>query len=292
MNKICIGLPTYEGTNGGIKAKRDAIAIAQTNGFKLFELSSFANNIHIKDFLPITELANLWRLRKIKNCIVFIQHPFPLFAFEVMYKKLCKQNKVILLSHDLEYIRFGATKQKKHYIDVFNNVSCIISLNAKYTQILKIDGVITPIVNLGIWDYLIPTDIRISKKSLTSMASVCFVGNLGKSKFINAWIDLSRNYTIDLIGSTDKEFHKSATCNYLGVFDSDEVQIKIPSAFGLVWDGDSIDNCEMRGGDLEGILKSIILTNSLFIWRQVFLYLCGKILPWPILSKKTMLDSQ
>lgn len=245
MNKICIGLPTYEGTSGGIKAKRDAIAIAQTNGFKLFELSSFANNIHIKDFLPITELANLWRLRKIKNCIVFIQHPFPLFAFEVMYKKLCKQNKVILLSHDLEYIRFGAEKQKKHYIDVFNNVSCIISHNKKYSEQLKADGVTTTIIELGIFDYIAKI---FTKKKTQDLASICFVGNLGKSKFINNWIDLPRNYTIDLIGSTDKEFHKNATCNYLGVFDSDEVPIKIPSAFGLVWDGDSIDNCEMGGG--------------------------------------------
>ena len=248
MNKICIGLPTYEGTTGGIKAKRDAISIAQRNGFELFELSSFANKIHIKDFLPITELANLWRLRKIKNCIVFIQHPFPLFAFEVMYKKLCKQNRVILLSHDLEYIRFGAQKQKKHYINIFNSVCCIISLNKKYTQVLKDDGVVTPIVNLGIWDYKLASTDGIKHKSFSKPLSVCFVGNLRKSKFINNWIDHPRNYTIDLIGNTDKEFHKSTTCNYLGVFDSDEVPIKIPSAFGLVWDGDSIDNCEMGGG--------------------------------------------
>ena len=287
MKRICIGLPTYEGTNGGIKAKRDAIAIAQKNGFELFELSSFANKIHIKDFLPITELANLWRLRKIKNSIVFIQHPFPLFAFEITYRKLCKYNKVILLSHDLEYIRFNAKNQKQHYVDVFNSISCIISLNRRYTEQLRCDGVASPMIDLGIWDYL----TSIPNMPITYSPRVCFVGNLGKSEFINDWIDLPRSYTIDLIGPTDKQYHTSDTCHYLGVFSGDEVPRKIPSSFGLVWDGKSVSDCDGGGGEnLENILKSTILISSLCIWLRAFLFSSGQVLLWQTLSRKTKWD--
>lgn len=276
MEKKCIGVVRFDGEHGGKKARNDSIAIALQEGFVLVPLSDISFDIRIKDFLPLTEIANFNRIFEIKDSIVFVQHPFPLFDFDVLFSRLCKRNKVIVLSHDLGYVRYGKSGRSKQYcIDLYNKASCIISLNEKYTQVLKGDGVACPIVELGMWDYLIPPEVECQRRVFRKPLSVCFAGNLYKSQFIEEWVKTQRCYSIDIIGPLDTGIMLDS-CNYFGEYSSEEVPKKISSHFGLVWDGFSIDDCSTGGGmgkylrinNPHKLSLYIAAGVPVFVWKQ------------------------
>lgn len=246
MEKLCIDFEQHNGRSGGTKARTDALEIARNADFTLVPLSDFAINLKVGYCSPLTELFNLEKLLEVKNSILLLQHPFPLYCFETLFKTITKHNKVILLSHDIEYIRFNFTeKRKQQYINIYNHCSCIISHNKKYTEAMRSGGVTVPIVELGMFDYLYPSPICNHSNDKYS-ASICFVGNLWKSYFLNQWINTKHSYSIDIIGPKGKK-EINGYCNYIGSFPSEVVPKMISSNFGLIWDGSSLNTCDDGG---------------------------------------------
>lgn len=244
MKKVCIGINPYGGFNGGTKARKDAVSIVcNMLGYELLPLSCPGEKLRIINFHPFLELFNFHRLNCLKDSIVFIQHPFPLAVMDFCIKSIVRNNKTILLSHDLDFLRDGRPP-KKSEIDMFNSVSCIIAHNRKYKEYLMEIGVTTPIIELGIFDYLIEKPKNIPEHNFTR--TISFVGNLDKSEFLKVFKNSNRTFDIELIGPTN-EFHIksdiSSSCFYGGVFPPDEVPFHITGSFGLIWDGDSIDSC-------------------------------------------------
>ena len=169
----------------------------------------------------------------------------------LLFKTITKYNKVILLSHDIEYIRFNFSEMhKRQYINEYNRCSCIISHNTKYTEVMRADGVTVPIVELEMFDYLYPSPICNHLNDDFS-ASICFVGNLEKSMFLDQWISTKHSYSIDLIGPGRGG---GGFCNYIGSFPGDIVPKHISSNFGLVWDGESLEDCD-KGGNFGQYLR-------------------------------------
>ena len=242
------------------KAKSDiSRTISSLNGYKLIPLSCKGEKMHISNFHFILEIVNLFRYLRIKDSIILVQHPFQLGILNLGCLNIVakRRNKIIILSHDLNSIRYGGMKYRRNEIKQFKAASCIISHNEKYTEALREMGIKVPIVNLGVFDYYL--DNSCEKLLLRKFSkSVSFVGNLEKSAFIEDWLQLSRCYDIELIGSCSDEkktrFTVVEKCVYKGVFSPEEVPFKISGSFGLVWDGYSVDACD-KGGKMGEYLK-------------------------------------
>lgn len=247
IRKICIGTPIYNDPVGGEKARIDSINIASTmNDYQVVPISCIGEKLQIKDFRPILELHSFSTLSRIKNSLVFIQHPFPLWSMNFTYDNLAKHNKIILLSHDLDFLRSENAEKSAKIVEIYNKASCLISLNKHYTEFLRQIGVTIPIVELGIWCYLYPNEIMPSFDYCFSK-KISFVGNLTKSEFLTQFVRTKRSYTIELIGrctpSQQEQFSNNESCEYKGVYSSDDVPFQISGSFGLIWDGPSLDYC-------------------------------------------------
>jgi hypothetical protein len=109
------------------------------------------------------------------------------------------------------------------------------------------------IVCLDLFDYLHDSNKQISEKSFSN--SIFIAGNLKKGHYI---LDLNavEKCKFELYGiKGDMEFSGLKNAEYKGILPSDEIIYKLTGDYGLIWDGDSIDNCS-------GIYGQYLLINN------------------------------
>ena len=151
---------------------------------------------------------------------------------------------------------------------------CVISLNASMTALLRESGLKTPIVDLGIWDYLIEENLAASLER--GMGEVAFAGNLAKAPFISQLAQVAGvKFLLYGEGAADLDAALKPACvEWRGAFSTDEVPAKIAGGWGLVWDGDSVDTC---GGVYGEYLKYntphktslyIVAERPVIVWRE------------------------
>ena len=250
MEKICLGICDPNKPHAGSKAQQDAIKIVTDKcKYTYLPFECKGDDFLIGSIRPLLEFHVYKNIRKIKDSIVFINHPFTLVA--IIHEgggNLAKRNSVILLSHDIDFLR-GRKNNRASTIKELQNATCIIVHNEKYAEFLVKEGITTPTVPLHIFDYLLPDIQKLPPKTLTRKIS--FVGNLTKSAFIQSWIQQKKTYSIELIGLCNKELEKqiNASSSYKGVFPPNEVPFHISGSFGLVWDGDSTESCKGHLGE-------------------------------------------
>ena len=116
----------------------------------------------------------------------------------------------------------------------FNSFNYIIAHNQSMIKWLKDNGVTSPIISLEIFDYLYcGPSVNLNKRE------VVFAGNLQKSTFLKMMNP--SNYSLNLFGN---EFvSESKNVHYFGSFHPDKLIENLKGGFGLVWDGDSLDEC-------------------------------------------------
>ena len=258
MDKICIAPRSLPFITGGEKAKDDSsIIVSSLNGYRLQPVSCILSNFHIYNFYPFIEIINFFRYFRIKNSIVFIQHPFSLGILNGgCLRIVARRNKIIILSHDLNSLRWNSKKWLKRERQQLKVAACIISLNKRYTEELRSLDLKMPIVELGVWDYLLPSCFTPKIHSFSK--TVSFVGNLEKSEFIASWASGSHSYVIELIGNCSEKQKQEICANknimYKGKFTPNEVPLQLTGAFGLIWDGYSVESCD-NGGEYGKYLK-------------------------------------
>lgn len=101
------------------------------------------------------------------------------------------------------------------------------------------------IICLNLFDYLVsdpsePSDPHFAKR-------ITVAGNLSPQKagYIYRLMDTpDKNYSIDLYGSNWNGPKQKNGVEHHGSFQAEELARYIDSGFGLVWDGDSIEECE------------------------------------------------
>ena len=164
---------------------------------------------------------------------------------------------IIILGESLGRIALEALDTPKNIIDTSTLYLRIYFLSTPASllfsfssAVMRADGVTVPIVELEMFDYLYPSPICNHLNDDFS-ASICFVGNLEKSRFLDQWISTKHSYSIDLIGPGRRG---GGFCNYIGSFPGDIVPKHISSNFGLVWDGESLEDCD-KGGNFGQYLR-------------------------------------
>lgn len=146
--------------------------------------------------------------------------------------------KLFFIVHDVESLRLTLDdNSKKIETNLLNEADGLIIHNNKMKRYLLDKGVTTKMVNLGIFDYLNSSDARVDRKF---SKSVCYAGNLKKSKFLNHLT--FKNITLDVYGVNPAKNYGEGV-EYKGVFSPEELPKQLNESFGLVWDGDSPETC-------------------------------------------------
>lgn len=185
--------------------------------------------------------------------VLVVQYP-PIagcFSFGHALRRYGKAKHVILLLHDIESLRGGSESDfvekmyrlvaKKEEGIALRSAWKVISHNRFMNHcIAEVFGLpASKIVSLGLFDYLIPDDIKTKDFSLEK--PIAIAGNLSKKKA--GYIEcLPREVTFNLYGP-NYPMYKAPNLNYYGSFDSSDLPNVIEGSFGLVWDGPSADSC-------------------------------------------------
>ena len=177
---------------------------------------------------------------------------------------------MIFLVHDIDGWR--SSSKSDEWKRILNHAEALIVHNQKMLERLRMEGVMHPyMVNLELFDYL--TDAQISVKSFQK--SVVFAGNLGKSQFLQSWMECVRNYDIDLYGVGLKSRSSlPGRVRYHGGYAPEVLPCAIDGGFGLVWDGGSIDTCSgvmggyMRWNNPHKLSLYIATGIPVIVWKE------------------------
>ncbi len=235
------------------KAKIDCEDILKHNSFKNIGLPrTIIPNSVISFILTLTgTIIGILRIKK--DSTICIQYPLKkYYHFIVIIAKL-KKCKIITIIHDLRSSRKRKISIKEE-ISLFNKNNLIISHNHKMTKWLCDNGLKTQIKNLEIFDYLGSNKQIDRNYPLNKVFEIVYAGVLAQSK--NGFIyDLaaldSSNFCFNLYGvGVDKNKLKlNSNLNYRGSFTADKIIDELKGHFGLVWDGDSYNECSGNFGN-------------------------------------------
>lgn len=221
--------------NAGNKARKDCISIFNQSGFEKVEFVD--KNNKIKNMISIIKI-----MRQIpKNEKLYVQYPF-ISKINWLLPYMCKKCKIVILIHDIDELRYLSNPKKiKNKISVLNEAEGIISQTPEMTDFLILNGIPkVKLFTLNLFDYLInwSNHDHYKDKSL-----LCFSGDLGKSKFIYKIPADINKYGFNLYGIGLDKHKLSKDIVYKGSFSPDQIPFELEGKYGLVWDGEEINNC-------------------------------------------------
>lgn len=184
--------------------------------------------------------------RHCRDKVVIIQYPHYNYnsLLREKFYHILKNNKAILLIHDVDSIRFNTDIDKE--INILNKACVVLLHNQKMTDCLRCHGLTIPVVNVDIFDYLL-TDIP-KQNNYKFGKQIVFAGNLGKSQFIREFTEKASDVSFNLYGpNLDTDLKNKV--HWVGSYSPEEIPFKLQGSFGLVWDGNSINGCTGLNGN-------------------------------------------
>lgn len=273
--------------NAGSKARNDVEQIFRELDMQRIQVYRKNNLKGIKLHLSnAKDIYHSLKKQDIHDSIIFFQ--FPLIGHSIfnsiVFKKIKhRNNKVVAIIHDLEFLRFNEEPNTIAYkrvlleeFSLLNICDEIIVHNGKMKEVLTNHGVdAAKMIELGIFDYIIK-DKELKDNRKEKSAGIAIAGNLKieKSGYI---YKLPDNLSFVLYGANFCEEKVMRNVKYRGSFYPDELVFELNEKFGLVWDGNSIDTCDGNYGEY---LKynnphktSLYLAGELpvIIWEQAAL---------------------
>ncbi|HIS89072.1 sugar transferase [Limosilactobacillus reuteri] len=243
--RVIISVNEIDKNNAGPKAKTDIDKILKKEGFQVINLRF---NWHSK-LLKFKYINwNIPRLMKnLQADEIFFQ--FPTYSRALMNAfirdiRAYTKAKLILIIHDLESLRSykDDPTYKPEEINWLKQVDGLIVHNNTMAKWIKDNGITTPMVILGLFDYLNPQSVN---NNYQYTKTLCFAGNLKKAQFLSkvpAKISLDV-YGPNFSGVTDNDV------KYKGVYSPEELPAHLTENFGLIWDGSSAEECNGMYGE-------------------------------------------
>ena len=252
-----ININIVESNNASSKAVNDCNIILKEMG-----INPFTINIEKEGNKYLKKINNYFQINKIKNVpknsILIIQHPIYLnkkYIDIIKQAKISKKLNLIFIIHDLESLRkmFSDALEDFEYIDnqMYDIADYIIAHNDEMKKYIVSKGVDSgKIYTLNIFDYL--TENNTNNKNIKYSKTINIAGNLdvNKCKYIRELNDMDKSININLYGlNFDKNILDSQSINYKGSFPASEIPKQLNEGFGLVWDGESIEECTGNTGE-------------------------------------------
>lgn len=238
--------PTQD-ANAGSKARGDVEAILQGMGFTPFEHieerrfpSKLRKLCHKASPAYLRKLAHL---RNFRGHRLILQYPFYYDAVTLRcLRRLVRQNVTILVVHDVDALRSFGCVAEADELATLRSAACLIVHNDRMAEVLRARGVTTPMVALGVFDYLLDDPLPARERHLAP--SIAFAGNLAKSRFLQAdgFGDLPLDVHLYGVGF-DAAKIPGGRIHYHGSFPPDRVPYEMDGSFGIVWDGDALVSC-------------------------------------------------
>ncbi len=248
------------------KAKQDIDEICRREGFTNLTRHNFGSGGLGRFMTKLASVTSiLWTMKR--GDMLFLQYPMKKFYYMACALAKMKGAHVVTVIHDL-----GAFRRHKLTPEGENSrlskTDFIIAHNPTMRDYLVEHGFAGGIHCLQIFDYLSPKALPTpqSGKAAESTAQaapwkIVYAGNLGRwrNAFLYKLEPVMKGWRLDLYG---KGFDPAADngqtgtgLTYHGFIDSDEFiataggDLQAPPQFGLVWDGDSLDECTGDWGE-------------------------------------------
>jgi hypothetical protein len=267
MKKYCIVENGLLEQHAGSKARRDVADI-------LIGLGWEACPVH-----PIKVRVNVSYLERIRMALVFqkdwkrvektiqsgdellIQYPLDMYpkvsmlALRQIQKLKQKNVRIGMLIHDLDSLRNQNPEERAWYQGAeekfLSQADYIIAHNKKMTAYLKSCKMTQPIYSLGLFDYLVDSQMSAAEKK-NSAEGIVIAGNLAPEKAGYVYQLGSVDARFQLYGPNVQEEKLGKNMDYKGSFPPDKLPEILEGKFGLVWDGDSLNGC---GGEFGEYVK-------------------------------------
>lgn len=249
VNGMYYSLSRYigDGKGAGGKAPGDINRTLQNSGWEVFQ-------VYTREYKATKGIETWFLLKRMQRKItekdaLLIQWPLyisrwinvdNLFSF--------KTHKKIVLIHDIESLRFDPEdiNKQKYEIGLLDRFDVIIAHNERMKQWLHLMGITKPIVSLEVFDYLLDT-IENAPFMNDHAYTVCFAGNLEKACFIKKINEIIKT-PIGLYGNRPS-YNMSNNVKYKGSFKPEELGKVMTEDFGLLWDGESVEECSGTMGN-------------------------------------------
>lgn len=239
MSNIYLNIPS------GNKAKEDIDVIMEREGFRNVAWSLKSHNAVMR-FVSKLVSVMLLMVRVRKGDVLLVQYPFKKYYELVCRLTHLRGGKVVTLIHDL-----GSFRRKKLTVPQENvrlmHTDVLIVHNEAMKQFLVDNGFTKPIVTLGIFDYLAPTEGHTPVKADGEEWQVVYAGGLAKRKntFLYLLDEHIKGWHFNIHGrGLDEEYTREwRNITPCGFIRSDDFIRSSVGHFGLVWDGSSIDEC-------------------------------------------------
>lgn len=234
----------YKGVSAGNDARTDTENLLGKFGYRNIALKQSFSQSKVTDFIRnlVGTIKGLILIPT--NGILFIQYPTKKYYVLLCRVAHLKNTRVISLIHDL-----GSFRRKRISIEQeigrLNHSDFIIATNQKMADWLTAHNIKAEINSLGVWHFLSKEERKPEFRSEDNYSyRICYAGALNRRKnvFLYEFISSPRNFVLNIYGD---RFDIADTDNFhcRGYIDSDTFILTNNDDFGLVWDGDSMDEC-------------------------------------------------
>lgn len=262
----CMDQSLVPEANAGSKARADVSVILERRGGRNMPLVNNYNTDPLSllhDFRSVGKQAMGLATSLQEGDVLVVQFPFRGHRVS-LGRKLCERARscgaiTIALVHDLTSLvaNHGILSDKPspvedyrldyRFLSYFDWVICHNMRMRDYLVRAGIDE--SKLVTLGLFDYLLGSDACAETRA-ASRKVISYAGNLNynRSGFIYELDELMQTtpYDLELFGEGYEESRGGAS--YRGVCKPDELPSKLTGAYGLVWNGTSVDTCEGNDG--------------------------------------------
>lgn len=232
-------------TSAGNKAKSDIEHIMQQMGFRNVGFRPTYYHNAVLAFLVTLAgvLKSFFCLRK--GDILVLQYPLKKYFSFVCFLAHCRLAKVVVIIHDLGSFRRKKLTVKQE-IARLSQADYIVAHNKNMKEWLTEQGCILPIGVLEIFDYLSTTTFPFTAFPEKAFR-ILYAGALSYRKNSFLYKIGSYIHTLDFVlygnGFDMDKAEGKEHLHYKGFVNSDDLIKEAEGDFGLVWDGDSIDEC-------------------------------------------------
>lgn len=249
MKKIQYSIYKRDTGNASGKAKKDCLETLEKMGFEHLYHPSDKQCIRVlQQFVSLSLLS----MKHEKKVFAFQYPAVHAKFYPLIIKTMHADDITIAVIHDLLAFQNdlnGAILQNE--MDFLNHFKYAIVPNSSMQKLLAENGCKAQLVNMEIYDYLHDSNKPIREVGFSN--TVCFAGNLQKSLFLQH-LDEIKNIHFMLYGKGGEHLIKDNTA-YKGCLSADDLVYLLEGDYGLVWDGDSLDECS-------GTVGRYLLYNS------------------------------
>lgn len=249
MKKIQYSIYKRDTGNASGKAKKDCMETLERMGFSHLYRPSDVRLIRVVQQFGALLLLSL---NKEKKIFVF-QYPAVHEKFyPLIIKNMHAADVTIAIIHDLLALQNDLNREMlEEEVNFLKHFKYVVVPNQSMLALLRDNGCDATLVNMEIYDYL--HDERKPVKANEFNGTICFAGNLQKSVFLER---LNEIYDVKFL-LYGRNGEKLATNNveYRGCLPADDLVCLLEGNYGLVWDGDAIEECS-------GTVGRYLLYNS------------------------------